>query len=507
MSVGLPVSKLIAVAVTLTTPAAQGINFNSLLIVGDSNVINTKDRLRLYTSLSSIATDFGTSAAEYLAARDYFSQAPQPSSVYIGRWAKTATAGIIVGGALTALQQAIATWQAVTNGGFHIAVDGGVASNVTGLNFSALTNLNAIAASIQAAIQALGGAFVAVTCVWNSTYGQFTISSGTTGATSAVAALTAPTANTDISGVGFLQMTAATKSEIVGGIAAESAIAAVVILDGLTTNWYGLTFAAGAGNVDIVDSDHLAIAAYIEADTFPHLYGLTTSEGAALITPDTTSIGAQLKALGYNRTGFQWSSSDPFAICSAFGKLLTINFLANNTMLTLMWKQEPGVLAENLTSGQSASLDANNYIYFANFNNNTAIIVNGTVASGHYFDEIIGVDWLANYIQTNIYNLLYTTPTKIPQTDAGMHQLATQIQVSCEAGVNNGLLAAGTWNSAGFGQLKTGDFMPKGFYIFTPPIASQSQGARSARISVPFQIAAKLAGAVHDVSIALTVNQ
>src|SRR2546430_237308 len=108
MTVGLPISKLIAVAVSLATPAAQAINFNSLLIVGDSNVINTKDRLRLYTSLTSIATDFGASSPEFLAAKDYLSQAPQPTTVYIGRWAKTSTHGLILGGPLSAAQQAMA---------------------------------------------------------------------------------------------------------------------------------------------------------------------------------------------------------------------------------------------------------------------------------------------------------------------------------------------------------------------------------------------------------------
>jgi hypothetical protein len=507
MTAGLPISKLIALSVSLATPAAQGINFNSLLIVGDSTVINTKDRLRPYTLLGTIATDFGTNASEYLAAKDYFAQQPQPSTIYIGRWAKTSTKGLIVGGALTAAQQLMTSWQAVVNGGFKIAVDGGALTNVTGLNFSALNNLNAVAAAIQTAIQALGGAFAGVTCVWNPVFGQFTITSGTAGPTSAVAALTAPVANADISGVGFLQMTAATASEIVGGIVAESALTAVTILDSLTTAWYGLTFAAGAGNADIADSDHLAIAGYVEASANPHIYGGTTSEAAALVQPDTTSIGAQLKALGYNRTGFVYSSMDPFAVASAFGRLLTVNYQGSNTAITLAWKQLPGVAPEVLTSSQSAALDANNYTYYAAFNNNTSIVVNSTVASGHFFDEIMNVDALANTIQTGAFNQLLTTPTKIPQTDSGMNTLATGIEASCQQFVNNGVLGPGTWNSAGFGQLATGDYLANSFYVYAPPIANQAQAARSARVSVPFQIAAKLAGAVHDVQISLTVNQ
>ena len=302
-------------------------------------------------------------------------------------------------------------------------------------------------------------------------------------------------------------MTAATASEIVGGIVSESALSAVITLDSLSTIWYGLTFAAGAGNVDIADTDYLAIAGYIEAASNPHIFGITTSEAAAVVAPDTTSIGALLRASNFNRTGAVYSSQDPFAVASALGRLLTVNYQGANTAITLAWKQLPGVTAELLTSAQSAALDANNYTYFAFFNNNTSIIVNGTVASGHFFDEIVNVDALANTIQTNAFNQLLTTQTKIPQTDDGMNTIATGIEGSCQQFVTNGVLGPGTWTSAGFGQLATGEFLANSYYVYAPPIANQSQAARAARQSVPFQVAGKLAGAVHDVFIGVTVNQ
>src|ERR1700692_163723 len=114
MTAGLPVSKFISASVSFAAAAAQGIPFSSLLIVGDSNVINVKDRLRPYTSLPAIATDFGTAAAEYLAAKDYFAQLPQPTTVTVGRWAKGATSGLNLGGVLTATQQAMANWTSIT---------------------------------------------------------------------------------------------------------------------------------------------------------------------------------------------------------------------------------------------------------------------------------------------------------------------------------------------------------------------------------------------------------
>ena len=52
-----------------------------------------------------------------------------------------------------------------------------------------------------------------------------------------------------------------------------------------------------------------------------------------------------------------------------------------------------------------------------------------------------------------------------------------------------------------------GSFLPLGYYVYYPPISTQSQTARAARQSVPFQVMLKMAGAVQDVSIGVTVNQ
>ena len=365
MTQGLPVSRLVSVTVNLSPIAASYANFNTLLIMGNSNVINVTDRIRLYQTLAAVATDFGTSAPEYLASSLYFGQTPQPQTLYIGRWAQAATQGLLLGGPLTATQQLIATWQAVTNGGFKIAINGGAQTNITGLNFSAAANLNAVATIINTALTA---ATVAAQVTWNSTYNQFTFATTATGATAAVAALVPPTAGTDISGTagGFLLGSSTTLSEIVNGIAAESAVASVAILDGVRQQWYGLMFASAS----IVDSDHLAIAAYIEGDgpTLPHIYGLTTAEAAAITSNDSTSIGYQLKQLGYNRTFYQYSTQNSYAVASIFGRAFPVNFTANNSTITLMYKQEPGVTPEPLTASQASALDSNNYNYFTAFN-------------------------------------------------------------------------------------------------------------------------------------------
>ncbi len=104
-----------------------------------------------------------------------------------------------------------------------------------------------------------------------------------------------------------------------------------------------------------------------------------------------------------------------------------------------------------------------------------------------------------------MFNILLSN-SKVAQTDSGMQTLAAGAAAACQQGVTNGMLAPGIWNAGGFGQLVEGQFVSKGYYIYVPPLSSQAQADRAARKSVPFQIAAKLAGAVNSASVMIDVN-
>jgi hypothetical protein len=101
MPQGLSVSRIVDVDVSFAPVAAPAANFNLLLIMGDSDVVDTGEAIRSYNDLLAVADDFGTTAPEYLAAALFFSQIPQPSQLMIGRWARTATKGLIAGGFLS----------------------------------------------------------------------------------------------------------------------------------------------------------------------------------------------------------------------------------------------------------------------------------------------------------------------------------------------------------------------------------------------------------------------
>lgn len=494
MTSALPVSSLVNVSVNLSPSLAQAPAVNTLLMLGTSTVIDVVSRMRRYTSLAQVATDFGTAVEEYLAAAAWFGQSPQPTSLLIGRWAKNASAGQLIGGAVSAVNQAIATWNAINAGSIRFTIDGNAAQNLAGLNFGAAANLNAVAAIITAALAGTA------TVIWNPVYQRFEVTSASTGAASSVAFATTTGAGTDISAMMALRNISA-GAYVANGIVAETALAAVTLMDSMfSSQWYGLMIPSGA------NADHTAVATYIEAANPSHFYGVTSVDPNTLIASATTDIAYLLANGKFNKTACQYSSTNPYAVASLLARILTTNFTASNSTITLMYKQEPGITAENLTPTQSAAAAAKNCNVFVNYNNATAIIQFGQCASGQFIDSVIGADWLQDQIQTNVYNLLFGSTTKIPQTDAGNHQIATQIEAALIQAVNNGLLAPGVWNAGGFGQLKQGDYLDTGYYVFTPPIASQSLADRAARKSVPFQVAAKLGSAVHEANVLINFN-
>ncbi|EFJ8776320.1 DUF3383 domain-containing protein [Escherichia coli] len=266
------------------------------------------------------------------------------------------------------------------------------------------------------------------------------------------------------------------------------------------TNWYGLAIADRA---DLVEADVISVAAAIEASSLSRILAVTTADVNVLVAGNTDNIGYKLKAAGYARTFWQYSSSSKYAAISAFGRAFTVNFTGSNTTITLKFKTEPGITYETLTTAQAAAIDAINgnvYVYYAN---DTAIIQQGVMANGDFFDERHGLDWLQNYVQTNLYNLLYTSATKIPQTDAGVTRLMTNVEASLDQAVNNGLIAPGVWNGGPIGQIESGDTLTKGYYVYADAVANQAQSDREARKSPVIQAAIKLAGAIHygDVQI------
>lgn len=596
---GLSISRLVNFSAIVTPAGVQALSTSSGLVLDDGAIIDVVTRMRTYQSDAEVAADWGTSSPPYLAAVAWFGQTPQPKTMSVGRWAKTASAGQLYCGALTAAQQALADWTAITAGAFTIYEDG-VPHKISGLDFHLQTTLSGVAAVIQTALAA---AEASSEVVWNSTYGRFELTSGTTGPSSTMTFLSPPTAmgyfdfgvtnpspgdtlhldgtlvtfgdgtggtakvagslpatlanlltfldasvagniplmsyavdtsklycvsklvgtagdaytlaasaatpsgatlttgaGADISGQ-MAGLSTSSGAYVANGIAAETALAAVVILDEMYGGlWYHLF------GPEFADADAEAIAPYLDGDATPHFLWYNSQESGMLLPGATTDIGYLLQQLMSQHAFVQYSSTSTVAAWSAAARISTVNWAGSNTAISLMYKQEPGIPPDVLTDSQITALEGYNVNVFVEYDSGAAILEPGICPSGQFADTIIGVDWLRSQCQVNVFNILTAQPAKVPQTDAGVNTLLTGVNAACAQGVTNGLGAPGVWNTGGFGSLQEGQTLPKGYYTYAPPIATQSEADRADRVCPPIQVAFKLAGAIDLVSGTIFVN-
>jgi hypothetical protein len=194
-------------------------------------------------------------------------------------------------------------------------------------------------------------------------------------------------------------------------------------------------------------------------------------------------------------------------VCSYLARILTTEWRAQNSTITLMYKRQPGVQPENLSVQQADTLQEKNCNVYAGIANGAQIIQYGTSASGEYTDTIVGADAMALEIQNALFNTLYTTNTKVPQTDFGMSILTNTVDGVCSLFVRNGFVGPGIWSAPGFGTLTQGQLLNLGYYVWAPSIGDQSLADRAARIAPLIQVAAKCAGAIHKADVLIFVNQ
>lgn len=384
--------------------------------------------------------------------------------------------------------------KAIKDGNFKIAIDGAASTELKELDFTAINTAQDIATVISAKL---------TTATVTVDQGKLKITSKTTGATSTVGYGEDIALNqVDLSAM--LKMSADTGLPPSDGADAESLLDAVNKMCLATSEWYGLVLAL-SGSVS--DDDTLEVAQLIEAQTdVTRIFGVTVTDTRTLDAEYSDDLASRLHALNLNRSLAQYSAN-PYAICSLLGRAFTVNFNGNLTCITLMYKQEPSVEAEDLTSQQADVLKNKRCNVFVKYNNDTSIIQYGVMCGDMYIDERHGADWLQNYVQTNLWNVLYTTTTKIGQDDAGMNDLVGAVNDAMERARENGYIGAGTWNNAGFGQLKRGDYLTTGYYVYCPPMSTQAQADREDRKAVPIQVAGKLLGAIHTADVAITLNR
>lgn len=413
------------------------------------------------------------------------------------------TAITFVASSPTGNQVVIGVDQATTFANLLAFLQASLDTNLSKCNYAA-TASNVITLTYKT-VGVGGNAFTTVKSSSSLAVSGATLSGGT--AASLVSYAVAPASGADISAL--LKLTSTTAQALVSGYNIETPVQAAAALASKSTVWYGLMFAATA---PITSVQYLAVSSFIEALDVTRMFGVTTQDTGALSALVTNDLASLMKTAAYDQSMIQYSSASPYAIASMFGRMFSVDFNVQNSTIELMYKKQPDVAAEDLNDTAANALQSKNCNVYIGYDNDTAIIQYGVLSSGNFIDEVWGLDWFQNAVQTAVYNLFYTAQTKIPQTNAGQNQILNSISAVCGnqpgGAVYNGLAGPGTWNSSTvFGSLTTGQYLPLGYYVFAPSVDIQSEADRAQRIAPATQIALKLAGAFQEADVIVTVNQ
>ena len=483
----LDISRIVDVQISVSPLALQRAGFGILNIIGKSDVIPISERVRTYDNITGVAEDFATTDEEYLAASAFFSQVPQPTEIIISRRADVDLEAELLCGANP--ETTIATWAAISDGAFDIDLDASE-ENVTTCDFSAVTDMDDVAAEIDSNFTG--------SCVWD---GSRLILQGTSaGATSTISFANAPAAGTDISALmDALSTDGGTAND---GVDAETITESLEAVEALNSKWYGFAFTKEVRDASITsagtNADCLDAGAWAEART--KLFCNNSSDANTLVAANTTNISYLLSQLEYSRTMTVYNAGD-YPCVSLFARGATVDFNGTDTTITYKFKQLPGIVATELSASQANAIDDVNCNYYTQFGTQlsgdaVSILAEGKVASGRFIDEVVGIDWLQNAIQTDVFNYLFQSTTKIPQTNEGVAGIAQVLENDLAQAVTNGLAAPGQVTVSG-----QEIFLDKGYLVFTTLVEDQSQADREARKAPPISFIIKGAGAIHSVTI------
>lgn len=495
------ITHVINVALLEEGLAAAADNMNvTAIVTGNQGVLSSAERYRLYKTAASVASDFGASSAESAFANSYFDTSPNPVSaggvLVVGYWRASEETVAASAATLVSEQQTasalIPILNDITDGSFTVTVDGGVEQELTALDFSTVSDLSDVVTILDGAVT---GASV------TQANGYFTVTSATTGVTSLLTYFGTAASGTDISTV--LGMSAETGAVLTQGLD-SSVLTAESKLEGITAI-KAVVNIKGAMFIDkILDADIPDLASWAGANSVI-LY--ETFSGSAYLTKSLSNPVWAVKLAGQSnfRCLYSKAGNRKFAV-SYMARTHTVNFAGSNTAITLNLKSL-SIAAEEYTETEITNAKIVGLDIYTTIKDVPITLTSG---ANDFVDNVYNLMAFIDNIQTNSFNLLNLTPTKVAQTDSDVDLIEDDAEKTCDQFVRAGVFAPGTWTLSDFFGDRTqflDSIAAKGYYVLAGDLADQTTADRQARKSPVIQVAVKNAGAVHSEDIIITFNK
>ena len=469
------------------------------IMTSDVGFLSTAKRYSLYSDAASVAGDFGTNSSAYQYALVYFAQKPNPVNaggvLVIGHWRAVdeivpAIAGVLEGEQISSAA-IIPQLRPILDGAFDISIDGGV-QNISGLDFRTIVSVEDIVDILNAEIN---GATATIEDQ------RIIITSDTTGASSEANYLETGVAGTFVGEI--LKLANGTGATVKAGADGET-LTAETKVDAITAvksevNIKGFMF---SDNTTDQESEDLATFAQANA-----CLGYDVFSDSSNLEIDITNPVWKIVLSGQDQYRMLYSKSGNRKLAAAYmARLHTVVFTATNTAITMNLKELISTPAEEYSQSEITKAANVGLDIYTTFKNVPKVLTSG--ANG-FADNAYNLLAFVDAVQTDAFNLLGTTPTKIPQTNSGIGLIVDTVEKSCQGFVRAGVFAAGEWSIADiFGDRETfeNNIRAKGYYVLAESLADQIQSDRAARIAPPINVAVKNAGAVEKINIIIRFN-
>ena len=450
---------------------------------------NTSDPVLIAIDPTAVTEAYGTNSLTAKMANNIFAQNANLNSgrgylaVIPMQDATSATSASFTTGTVGAISE----FNQVTNGSLKITVDGTV-TEVNGLNFSACTKLQDIAdvilnATRVAKITVSGGSLV--------------FASKKVGANSSVV-LASGTVGTDISTATYLN--------VAGGQTTDGTDSSgETLVEAMTRAKEFARFTGVISNLAMEDSVVATTSVYVNSNDLIWIAPFSSvNDISGAITTIKSAGQTKTRCLLYT----EGVEEAQLAAAAYAGRAFSTNFSGSLTSQTMQLKTlvnvtpDQGINQTAYTNALAAGADM--YVSFEGDSGVACGKGNG------YFDVVYENLALKYAAQAALYNVLKTTGTKIPQTETGMSCLRDAVGNVCLQFVRNGVLAPGKWNSPQtFGDPETfkQNIQDNGWYIYSTPIALQSQSERESRVAPLIQCACKRSGAIHEADLLILVEE
>ena len=483
-----PVSYTINVSLTSAPSGLADYNTNSIAIFSNETA-GFSESYQAYLTPDAVAKDFGTNSLTYKMALALFTPVPNfrtgSGVLYVFPFSGVnATAGKVTTADISAN---VTNFAAITNGSLKLTIDGTV-TEVQGLDFSNVTTLADIVTVLNNQNLDVNIAVDGNTIVFTSK--RFGTNSGIVFGTTST--------GTDISGSTYLNATAATT---VAGTNASGETLSDAITAALQQVYFG-----GVLSTQYVDDTTLqANATAIQSKDVVYYEAMTSLKNMAV-------TGAAIKSAGNGKTRSLAYSVDAETAKVAIATYATIaqsvNFSGTDTSNTMNLKTLTGILGDTGLSDTYVLSAQTNGVDIYGMTGGLSVVYSND--NNGYTDDIVNQLAFKKRIEVAGFNYLRQTNTKIPQTEAAMTGLKSAYANVCENFIKNGVVGAGTWNSAvPFGDPESfkRNIEEKGYYIYSIPVSQQSQTDREARKAPVVQIALKFSSAIHFAEIIINVER